>query len=546
MPDLKQSLHGLDIGHIRIVARLWGIELTAPDLPVAVDQLVAAVSNPDQVAEVLDTLPAKAHTALSALLDGEGRMPWGAFVRRFGEIREMGAARRDRESPHLNPVSTAETLYYHALLARAFFDTANGPQEFAYLPDDLLKLIEHEERKVLRGKSHGSATRIEEKDVEPLGRLASPGEKAFVIPSSDRILDDACTLLTALRLGIEPPPLAIPTSILLDLLMAAHLLRDSMPQPEPVKTFLEMPRNQALILLFDAWQASETFNELRQVPGLICEGEWKDQPLVTREFLLELLSEIPTDKWWSLPAFLRAVKENYPDFQRPAGDYDSWFIKRLSDGEYLRGFTHWDEVDGALIRYFITGILYWLGVVDLACAEDGGNPTAFRILENEKTGLTQENAKLAVASNGRISIPRLAPRATRYLIARFCEWEEPVKDEYRYRVTPASLTRARQQQLKPDQLLALLHKYAATPLPPPFVRAIQRWELNGTEARIENPVILRVSKPEVLEELRKSKAGRFLGEILGPTVVIIKGDAAAKVLAALAEMGMLAEEIREG
>jgi hypothetical protein len=296
----------------------------------------------------------------------------------------------------------------------------------------------------------------------------------------------------------------------------------------------------------DAWQTSEAFNELRQVPDLVFEGEWKNQPLVTREFLLNLLSGIPTDKWWSLPSFLRAVKEKYPDFQRPAGDYDSWFIKRQSDGEYLRGFEYWEEVDGALIRYLVTGVLYWLGMVDLACAEEGGNPTAFRILENEKPLSPHENGKLTVASNGRISLPRLVPRATRYQIARFCEWEQPVKDEYRYRVTPASLTRARQQRLKPDQLLALLHKHAAAPLPPPFVRAIQRWELNGTEARVENPVVLRVSKPEVLEELRKSKAGRFLGEILGPTAVVIKGDATSKVLAALAEMGMLAEEIYEG
>jgi hypothetical protein len=147
-----------------------------------------------------------------------------------------------------------------------------------------------------------------------------------------------------------------------------------------------------------------------------------------------------------------------------------------------------------------------------------------------------------ITSTGRISAPRLVPRAARYQISRFCEWEEPAKDEYRYRVTPASLQRAHQQKLKPDQLLALLRKHAAAPLPPPFVRAIQRWELNGTEARVENPIVLMVSRPEVLDELRKSKAGRFLGEILGPTTVVVKSGAQTKVLAALAEMGLLAED----
>jgi hypothetical protein len=45
----------------------------------------------------------------------------------------------------------------------------------------------------------------------------------------------------------------------------------------------------------------------------------------------------------------------------------------------------------------------------------------------------------------------------------------------------------------------------------------------------------------VLDELRKSKAGRFLGETLGPVTVIVKAGAQSRVLAALAELGLLAE-----
>ena len=59
----------------------------------------------------------------------------------------MGAGKRDRERPHLKPASTAEALFYRGLLARAFFDTEKGPQEFAYIPDDLLAIINREEQK---------------------------------------------------------------------------------------------------------------------------------------------------------------------------------------------------------------------------------------------------------------------------------------------------------------------------------------------------------------------------------------------------------------
>jgi hypothetical protein len=75
-----------------------------------------------------------------------------------------------------------------------------------------------------------------------------------------------------------------------------------------------------------------------------------------------------------------------------------------------------------------------------------------------------------------------------------------------------------------------------------LVKALKRWDANGTEARVQSQVVLKVSRPEVLEELRKSRASRFLGEILGPTAVIVKDGAQSKVLAALAELGLLAEE----
>ena len=51
-----------------------------------------------------------------------------------------------------------------------------------------------------------------------------------------------------------------------------------------------------------------------------------------------------------------------------------------ASGEYLRGFEHWDEVDGRLIRYIITGPLHWLGVLDLARPEAEQEVTAFRLI----------------------------------------------------------------------------------------------------------------------------------------------------------------------
>ncbi len=258
--------------------------------------------------------------------------------------------------------------------------------------------------------------------------------------------------------------------------------------PESVKSFLEAPREKALAFLVEAWQAARDFNELRQIPGLAFEGGWSNQPQETREFLLNLLEPVPDGQWWSIPAFVRDIKTKYPDFQRPAGDYDSWFIKREADGVFLRGFVHWDDVDGALIRYFFQ-VLHWLGLMDLAAPEENTAPTAFRTTQNAISNT--EDGKLTVTSQGKIIVPRLTPRVARYQIARFCIWDEEKDDEYRYRVTPGSLKRAKEQGLKADHLLGILRKHASAPIPPPFVRALQRWEVNGTEAKVENLVVLK-------------------------------------------------------
>jgi hypothetical protein len=575
MPDLLHSLQSRDLGHLRIVASLWGVELASVEMDAALTDLVAALLDPPLVGEIVDALSAEALSALEALAEEGGRIPWATFIRRFGEIREIGPGRRDRKQPYLQPISAAETLFYRALLARAFFDTPNGPQEFGYIPDDLLLLIHHEESFGCSQDKHGEhREKMRKASVdsvlsviknEPLGRPASPKERPHIIPANDRILDDACTLLAALRMGLTPPETPIPVRVVTEFLSAAKIILSSprgggtggegqprspsrrgaggeVLQVEAIKSFLEMPRAEALSMLAEAWKNSETFNELRLLPGLVCEGEWTNSPLVTRQLLISFMSNIPKNHWWSLPAFVRAVKEKYPDFQRPAGDYDSWFIRRADSETYLRGFDHWDDVDGALIRYLISGPLFWLGMVELATPADREIVTAFRPTSHVTCPASLETGKLQISSQGKITIPRSLPHAARYQISRFCKWEEEKPDEYRYRVSTRSLKKAQEQGLKVSQLLNLLAKNAAAEIPPAFVKALKRWEINGTEARIENPVVLRVNRPEVLEELRKSKAGRFLGEMLGPTTVIVKTGAQTKVLAALAEMGLLAED----
>jgi hypothetical protein len=189
MPDLLHLLQGHDLGHVRIAAELWGIQLGAKDVDAAIREFAAGTHEARLAAEVIEALSPQARSGLTALEHAGGRIPWAGFSRRFGEIREMGAARRDREKPHLHPVSPAEELFYRALLGQAFFESGDAAQEYAYVPDDLLPMI--------RGNPQPNATAAE----GALGRPATAPEYAHVVPATDQLLDDMTTLLAAKRIG---------------------------------------------------------------------------------------------------------------------------------------------------------------------------------------------------------------------------------------------------------------------------------------------------------------------------------------------------------
>jgi hypothetical protein len=543
MTSLIQSLQGRDIGHLHIIAQFWGIELPAADKKSVLKELIANLLMPDHIKGTLESLTTDARSALETLLNSDGRHPWAAFIRRYGGIRDVGRGPRDREKIFLHPISPTEELLFRGLMAKSFFDLPRGPQEFAYIPDDLLLLIKN--WAVSRNRNKGPDP---SKITDPLGHPASQKDHQQTIEASDRLLDDATTLLAATRMGLPPPVTFIPVNVVKDFLSAAKIVlpasqgtgrEDSKIQS--VRIFLKATRKEALEGLQRIWLDSDTFNELIQVPGIIFEGVLTYQPQLTRQFLLGLLKTIPKNTWWSLSSFILAIKKTYPDFMRPNGDYDSWFIKRESDGTYLRGFDHWEDVEGALIRYFITGPMFWLGQVELGNLITQGIVNAFRLITKDYIFKNAEIPKLNVTAQSKITIPRLFPRASRYQISRFCEWNDEINDDYHYRVTTDSLSQAMEQGLKISQLLSLLVENSTTGLPPAFNKALKRWEIHGTEARIETQAVLRVSSPDVLEELRKSRAGRFLGESLGPVTTVVKPGAQIKVLNALAEMGLLAK-----
>ena len=67
MPDLFHSLHKHDIGHLRIIAEFWGLELDSTDVDSAREELSTALLDAHLLSELMDSLSPQADSAVTDL-----------------------------------------------------------------------------------------------------------------------------------------------------------------------------------------------------------------------------------------------------------------------------------------------------------------------------------------------------------------------------------------------------------------------------------------------------------------------------------------------
>lgn len=552
MLTLLQILQDRDLGFLRAVAGQWGIDLPRGTAREAAVALSRAMLDRQTLAELLEALSPISQQALDFLISHAGRHPVADAERRFGAIRSMGPGRRDREKPWRNPASPLEDLWYRGLVGRAFADTPSGPQEFLFIPTDLLPL--------LPAPSTASA-----EAAQPLGHPAPA--PSWSEPATLAAADDATTLLASLRRrAAKSLPLEVEraahlarfllqpttTDLLLTLLAEAGLISGPpyRPLPDSVRTFLDLTRLEAVRRLLHTWQVSTAWNDLAHLPSLSSpSGQWPNQPLLARRTVLALLRRLPPLGWWDLDSFVAALREVHPDFQRPAGDFDSWYLQDRATGAFLQGFKHWEQIEGALLRFLICGPLHWLGLLDLGAASADLEPTSFRLSQYATTLLdpaaSEEppgppSAPATIAPDGSVLVPRLAPLALRYQIARFTAWESLDQQGWRFHLTPSSLQAGHRQGLQLSQMRAVLEAASQRPMPPGLLHALARYDQRGGEATLERCLLLRVASPGVLRELKRNRAtARYLGADVGPTAVQVRERDWDALRRAAARLGLL-------
>ena len=491
MPTTAQMLASYPDILLQVFAELRGAVLDAVDSrQQAVDLLAAQLSDPTSVQfafqEVVD-MADEARTAIEALQAESGEMVEAQFSREFGSIRQMGPAKLDRESPWLYPENVAELLYYYGLLGRGFRGAGQQAHSIVYIPSDIIPWLPQPQGNDADGGL----------PLQPV----PPPPAARTILADGTFLEDAGTFLgfvhsRGLRLTPQGPhaddidrlvqrfhlPFAADDSMLnVRLALLLHLANrlgwlrrtDSdvvQLTGDRVHIFLEKTRDEQRAMLWGAWRDSAEWNDLCRTPGLICAdtGNWANDPLQTRSTILQLFTRLQPGVWYSQADIVDAIKEIEPDFQRPTGDYDTWYIRRTNTQDFLKGFEQWDAVEGELLRFYLQGPLHWLGAVDMAEPSAGDdmqislNQWGARWLGHDvEVPQSAPRRPLQLADDFTIVLSPAEPLGERFRVERFAQWKSSYP-QYVYQINQRSLQRAEEEGITRARVAAFLQQRCRT------------------------------------------------------------------------------------
>jgi hypothetical protein len=567
---LLESLVDYDISMLQALASTRGARLASQHQVAAARELAAQLVAPASVAIAMADLSPADIEALSALRANGGWMESPRFARRFGAVRAMGPGRLARERPWETPANSTESLWYRGLVFLGFRPADDGVVEVFYVPQDLL------------------ATLPSLPPAELLPTIPSADPPPHVEQAGEDLVEDVFGLLALLRrrpvrldasgyatardlqainaLCVHPLPterlaeVATSDNRLTFLLHVCHAAGLAARQEqrlvvgrEAARAWLQTTPARRHFQLQTAWRDDSERNDLQCVPSLRLHATgWRNDPLLPRQTVLRFLDGCQPQTWYRLDDLVATIKSLEPDFQRPDGDYSTWYIHDASDRP-LMGFEHWDDVEGALIRHLVTCPLHWLGVVDLGSDAAGGPPTVFRVratgfhLLGQSTLLDDQSPAPASPSSAGFNVlddytVRVAPDADlldRFQLARFSDFVGRDGQTAIYRISPTGMNVAGKQGIGAAQIRDFLQRVSGHQVPQRVLDALERWQKRGA-ARLERVFVLHVDGPEMLTHLRQDAVlGRLLGETAGPCAVLIPQANEERVRRWLTEHGYL-------
>ena len=544
MHTLAESLSEYGEVMLAAIAGQWQVEPNEDpaELP---QRLAATMLQPARLQAFVAALDAPARAALAHVVAAGGSIRGHLMTHAYGELRRLGPRAMEREAPWREPASALERLYYAGLLFRRYARLGSYHGEVYYIPSDVLTSLP---------PLRAAGTTV---SVTPVPAPPQPREQG------DSLALDLELLIARLRL--QPAP-AVRGGIALSYLAAlnprwwgerdserlALLLRvgqrarliarrgEEWQVGVAARTWLEQEPYRRQQALFDAWQGDSAWNELWRIPHLRCEDTgWRNDPLSARQAVLALLRRLPAG-WVRLGDLVAAIKAVQPDFARPDGDYDSWYIRDRATGQYLSGFAHWEAVEGALIRHVVVRMLYWLGAVALDAEEErfALTPAGRAFLRRAAPPPAQPPQPLEVREDLSLWAHRRTAAFDRVRLERFARWQGREGEIDRYTLDAEAAWQAYNAGLTPAQVAAFLQRSSGGRVPQTVQRTLGGWQQRFGRVALQRAVLLQTADAETLRQLRKDpELAQHLGAVVSERAVLVPEGQVEPVVARLTALG---------
>ncbi len=538
---LYQSFLDSDPSLLRVIARLWKVELQSSRKADIAAELVTALANAEAIDDSLERLSSEEREALDDLVRHAGTIPWAIFTRRWGQVRAIGPGRIEREELWRDPASAAESLSFMGWVHRAFDDHLGKPVEMAFVPEELMLYLPA---------------------PPPLQMTAPPtaGPPPVVVPGDDTLADDLVTLWSALQRGDQTreailaqlhPPSARRLQLLETLSLERGWVRrgenDAIrPVAATILEWLQADPWTQWSTLAQAWITSQAYSDVTFVPTLTPDpvNQWPNEPQRTRQTFLAAVKRCDPGAWYDIGAFVQYVKETATDFLRPDGNYDAWAPREVTSADPLRGYGAWDAVEGALITDMLCGTMAWLGLVDLGQGTPEASPSAFKLTDAGAALLSGSPPpsfpppdQLELNDYGEI----LAPARRRYERFQLSRIAEAIGTPgvYRFRLSPASVNRAKQQRISPDRIVDFLKKSTGRKtLPSGMEVAIRRAYQQDDGGHLSRAWVLRVPDPQILHQ---PNVQTLIEEQMTPTLATVPFGHEKQIIQRLLAEGILVD-----
>lgn len=538
---LYQSFLDSDPSLLRVIAQLWKVELQSSRRPDIAAELVTELANAEAIDHNLERLSDEEREALDDLIRHGGTIPWAIFTRRWGQVRAIGPGRIEREGLWRDPASAAESLSFMGWVHRAFDEHLGKPVEMAFVPEELMLYL----------------------PAPPPLQIAAPpiaGPPPIVVPGDDTLADDLVTLWSAHQRGDQTreavltqfhPPAARRLQLLEILSIETGWVRRAendaiRPVATAILEWLHADPWAQWSVLAQAWTTSEAYNDVTFVPSLTPDpvNQWPNEPQRTRQTFLAAIKRCDPDAWYDISAFVQYVKETATDFLRPDGNYDAWAPRDATSANPLRGYDAWEAVEGALITDMLCETMAWLGLVDLGQETPDALPMAFKLtgtgaalLGGSPPPSFPPPDHLQLNDQGEI----LAPARRRYERFQLSRIAEAIGTPgvYRFRLSPTSVNRAKQQRISPDRIADFLKKSTGRKtLPSGMEVAIRRAYRRNEGGHLSRVWVLRVSDPQILHQ---PSVQPLIKEQMTPTLATVPFGYEKQIIQRLLAEGILVD-----